>query len=839
MALSNDIISKFVKMSTENNKVEKRETTLYGEVSRIDSVTGQVFVKLDGAVDIEDGVNKGTWTELPITDTVEVSVGNRVMALIKNHSAIITANLSTPSANKNTTNTLNQNVTNALNAADTANKNAQQAVDQVTELNILVAKKVDTEVFTARVAAIENLESDSILTDTIEAIEGNIKTLEAEDVTIKGTLTAHQAAIEERITTNEVAANYAKIADLNTTNGNVTNLTSDVAEINTLIFGSATGKVVQAEFANQVIAHIGTAQIKDAMIDTVSAAKLTALELLAGTIRSDKVTISSSDGRMQIADNTIQIKDANRVRVQIGKDGTGDYSINIYDADGNLMFSEGGITDKAITDAIIRNDMVANDANIHASKLDIDSLFEEINSDGTNVIKSTKITVDEQGQTLDAAFKKMATTESVDNLSKTVSSQGTQIQANADSIKNKVWQQDINTAKNEMTTQYSTLSQDVNGFKTTVSNTYTTKADFNNLSIGGRNIILNSSFNHDGANWSLNTGPMHSYAFNDDDFAGNKSFEWHVTGRTGYSWIGMSQHFPIDRFKDGGKFILSGWAYVFSDEEVTGGASIELKKINTSDVTSSCGAVNLVDEGNPKDEWFYFEKMYTLPVSDLKEYFVFPCIGINGHIKISQLKLEFGTKATDWTPAPEDMAASEDVAHAQTTADEATARITTAETLIRQLSDSISMLVTDGNGTSLMTQTDDGWVFSTADIQNTVNRISENLSTLTDDVGNVDNTVSILQQAVDDLGILGEYIQITTYEDEPCIELGELDSDFKLRITNTRMMFTEGSVVLAYFTNQSFHSKKVVVEEELQQGGFVWKARANGNLGLVWKGGNS
>jgi len=96
-----------------------------------------------------------------------------------------------------------------------------------------------------------------------------------------------------------------------------------------------------------------------------------------------------------------------------------------------------------------------------------------------------------------------------------------------------------------------------------------------------------------------------------------------------------------------------------------------------------------------------------------------------------------------------------------------------------------------------------------------------------------------LQQAVDDLGILGEYIQITTYEDEPCIELGELDSDFKLRITNTRMMFTEGSVVLAYFTNQSFHSKKVVVEEELQQGGFVWKARANGNLGLIWKGGNS
>lgn len=95
------------------------------------------------------------------------------------------------------------------------------------------------------------------------------------------------------------------------------------------------------------------------------------------------------------------------------------------------------------------------------------------------------------------------------------------------------------------------------------------------------------------------------------------------------------------------------------------------------------------------------------------------------------------------------------------------------------------------------------------------------------------------QYSIADLGRIGEYVHIGTYEGEPCIELGENDSEFKLRITNTRMMFTEGSNVLAYFNNQSFHVKKAVVEEELQQGGFVWKARSNGNLGLVWKGGTS
>lgn len=203
------------------------------------------------------------------------------------------------------------------------------------------------------------------------------------------------------------------------------------------------------------------------------------------------------------------------------------------------------------------------------------------------------------------------------------------------------------------------------------------------------------------------------------------------------------------------------------------------------------------------------------------------------------IKIEKGNRATDWTPAPEDMATGEELEHAQETADSAQETAVSAESLIKQLADNISMLVTDGNGTSLMTQTDDGWVFSTADLQKSVNATSEGLETLVNDLGNTNSAVSVLQQAVDDLGILTDYIAIGTYEDQPCIELGETDSDFKLRITNTQVVYTEGSTVLAYFTNQSMHIKKAVIEEELQQGGFVWKVRSNGNMGLVWKGATS
>lgn len=208
---------------------------------------------------------------------------------------------------------------------------------------------------------------------------------------------------------------------------------------------------------------------------------------------------------------------------------------------------------------------------------------------------------------------------------------------------------------------------------------------------------------------------------------------------------------------------------------------------------------------------------------------------------LGNYKLEISASSTVLTSTDENVEEAlatlkEDVVHAQDTANTAQETADTAESLIRQLSDSISMLVTDGNGTSLMVQTDDGWTFSTADLQKTVDATSEGLDSLVNELGSTNHTVDILQQAVDDLGILTDYIKIGTYEDEPCIELGESDSDFKLRITNTRIIFMEGSDMPAYFTNQSMHIRKAVIEEELQQGGFVWTVRSNGNMGLVWKG---
>ena len=80
----------------------------------------------------------------------------------------------------------------------------------------------------------------------------------------------------------------------------------------------------------------------------------------------------SEDGKSIWKDNTIQISDKDRVRIQLGKDAAGDYNIYIWDKDGKLMFDPlYGIQEAGIKKAIIRNDMVSDNAAISGKKLDI------------------------------------------------------------------------------------------------------------------------------------------------------------------------------------------------------------------------------------------------------------------------------------------------------------------------------------------------------------------------------------------------------------------------------------------------------------------------------------
>ena len=112
-------------------------------------------------------------------------------------------------------------------------------------------------------------------------------------------------------------------------------------------------------------------------------------------------------------------------------------------------------------------------------------------------------------------------------------------------------------------------------------------------------------------------------------------------------------------------------------------------------------------------------------------------------------------------------------------------------------------------------------------------KLGGNTSTLEDAVDNVDQNINYLKEKT-------EYIAVGKDDDEnPYIELGKKDSDFKLRITNEKLEFYDGSSTPAYISNRKLMIKKAEVIDELRFGNFVWAKRPNGNMGLTWGEENS
>lgn len=146
------------------------------------------------------------------------------------------------------------------------------------------------------------------------------------------------------------------------------------------------------------------------------------------------------------------------------------------------------------------------------------------------------------------------------------------------------------------------------------------------------------------------------------------------------------------------------------------------------------------------------------------------------------------------------------------TADGNTKDIERAYSRLKLLEDSFLSIVEDENGSTVLKQTSTGWTYDFSAMQDLL----------------ADNTEKLNKS--------GEYIKFNTYEGEPCIELGEGDSDFKVLITNTRIMFREGSQTPCFISNNEFVAENVSVKEELRFGQWFLSVRANGNLGLSWKG---
>lgn len=358
MELSNNLVSQFAKLN--NSSKDNSGELVYGTTVMQGS---KLFVNIDGSDTIT-----------PVVTMSDVKPGERVTVMIKDHSATIIGNITNPSAGT-------EEMGKVLDEYDTI-------IAKIGNFELVVADKVSTEQLEAELAIINEALIGKATIAELEAVKATIKDLDVSK------LEADLAIIEEAI------IQKADIKDLDALHADISILESDVARIDTLVGGQLTMDNIQSLILTTSKVTVDNAFIKDAMIDRVSASKLT-----AGTINTSLINIGSEDGSMSINGSLQQFKDANgNVRIQIGKDNNGDFTFALYGEDGvGQLINQNGITASAIEDGLIVNDMVAENAAITGNKLDIHSVVEEIN-DSSTTIKSSKIIFDDLGQTLDVAF---------------------------------------------------------------------------------------------------------------------------------------------------------------------------------------------------------------------------------------------------------------------------------------------------------------------------------------------------------------------------------------------------------------------------------------------------
>ena len=228
MGLSNDLISQFVK-ATNDTKKEKTEKTVYGKI--VDD-NGTLKVRLDGA-------DEKVLT--PIITTSNVKAGDRVIVLIKNHSATVIGNTSSPSTTVSDVEGIN---------------------NKITEFETAIGGKVDTDELNAQSARIDSLNSQVVIAQKdLLAAQGNIETLQTDTSEVKEKVAANSADIEALKTTkldvSVAATTYATITNLEAANATITSLQSDYGDFKTLVNDKITVNRIYSSAANMVVTANG------------------------------------------------------------------------------------------------------------------------------------------------------------------------------------------------------------------------------------------------------------------------------------------------------------------------------------------------------------------------------------------------------------------------------------------------------------------------------------------------------------------------------------------------------------------------------------------------------
>lgn len=388
MALSHELLSQFAKLVTKNDNTNV-ESTVYGTVV-VDSA-GNKYVKLDGS----DQLTPLSNDERPVADsaTANADEGERVSVLIKNHTATVTGNVSSPAAKSGDVEKLGDQVSKIQEFDILIGEQIQAQEGYIRQLqadkaNIsdLVAAEAKITELEAKKATIEELNAVKVTVDTLDATKIDADIVNAKFVVIDGTLEAINADIVNLEADygefKEVTVDTLEAYDADITRLNTEKLSAEQADIRyaNIDFSNISEAAVEKLFSESGI-------IKDLI---VSEGKITG-ELVgvtikgdlieAGTLKADKLVVKGSDGlyyKLNVEAGAVESAEVTKEELQNGLHGT-------------------AIIAKTITaEKIAVDDLVAFGATIGGFNITTDALYSGVKESADNTTRG--VYLDKDGQ---------------------------------------------------------------------------------------------------------------------------------------------------------------------------------------------------------------------------------------------------------------------------------------------------------------------------------------------------------------------------------------------------------------------------------------------------------
>lgn len=597
---------------------------------------------------------------------------------------------------------------------------------------------------------------------------------------------------------DKAVINKADVTQLNSVSAKINVLEADSATIKTLVAGNITAENIQSNFLQtlqgwMLEGSIGNAQISD----------LNANKIRSGTVDTSLVTVAGPGGRLQISGNKLQVFDSKSgklyERIMLGIDNNNNSSLVLRGADGTtVLLTQDGLTKAGFTDGYNKID----NGSLDGVKLDINSVIRSVNGAAEKIEstvvqvgnKTLNVLLQEQNNTITEHGKSLSTQEAritanensiklkVDTqtysqdkttINKSIETALTNSKAYADTKKNEAISTasadattKSNNAKNaaintaatdaatkanaakdtaiaeaqkkadkaladsklyvnqEITTVNRNLSKatsdisvlkgqialkveqsDIDKTVTTVKNELVTKID--GIEIGARNLLLNSS----NAKGDISTTTNCKWAISDLKTLQGKtitiSIDIDAVNLSAGSQSRLGCEFTVV-FTDGTKQYIGVWYYINQGVTFKGRKS-ETVKIDDKPIS---GVGNLY--------------LYSNLCNGDKRTVEFP-------------KIEFGNKATDWTPAPEDV--DQAISDVITTTD---TKISKAKSDIKIETDKIALNVSNLTTKTSTIETQLGDKATKAEVKTVSDKaasIEANLNGITQRVSSTESTV--------------------------------------------------------------------------------------------------